>query len=94
MAKIKQNPTGLLITDDQPGLTRQDAAFRVFDKDKQQVFYASTRMGTVVKTETGYLVEVPDEFNGLKYELKKIGMLDKKQKVLTGTIEIIPDKKN
>ena len=77
----KENKLKLLVADDDKGLKRQDAALRIFD-GKKQVFYNSTRLGGVKKTATGYEVEVPDEFTGLTYELKKIGT----KKILAGTV--------
>lgn len=60
----------------------QDAAVRIYDEGKV-VFYSSTRIAGVERTEGGYLVKEVTAFAGKKYELKLLGS----KKIYEGVIE-------
>ena len=90
----KQNQVqGLLITcpDNQ-----QEAALRIYEPSPLngaepggQIFYTSTRIGGVSRTDNGYLVKDVEGFAGKSFELKLLGSL----KVIKGTVEF-ENKKN
>jgi hypothetical protein len=84
--EAKQKPFSFTVADTTPVESKPDAALRIY-KEHEQVFYASTRLGGVKKTPTGYDVEVAYELIGLRYELKKIGLPTKNNNPFTGTIE-------
>lgn len=69
--------------------TSLETNFSVFDKE-DKFFYASTRLGTLIKTDTGFEVEVPehmvDRLNGKTYKIKAIQSMD-----ILDTGKIIPD---
>jgi len=67
---------------------QQEAALRIYDGDKV-VYYSSTRIGGVVRTDNGYLVKDVEGFAGKGFELKLLGSL----KVIKGTVEF-ENKKN
>ena len=59
-------------------------AFRVFDGKGNVDFYASSRLGKIEVTGTGYSIPVPEEHVGKDYELKDVSG---KKVIASGKVE-------